>query len=209
MKNNSLVWAVLWLILAPAAFAEKTAEAGLTPDPTKVVSAFHDALISAMKASGYEERAAIIGPAVDANFQLHTIARISLGRNWSPLDDTQQADFQNLIRALITSTYSSRFDNFDGQYFTVLDTTEMKRNRKRVKTTLTTKSETVTLDYQLQLIENEYRIYDIVANGVSDLSLKRANYAALFKSGGLDAVTEEISRHIADNDSDHQSDTRR
>ncbi len=192
-------------MLAPGAFAETTAESGEITDPKTVVNAFHDALISAMKASNYGERAAIIGPAVDANFQVHTISRISLGRNWASLDETQQTEFQSLIRELITSTYSSRFDNFDGQYFTVLNTTEMKRNRKRVKTTLTTKSETVTLDYQLQLVDTEYRIYDIVANGVSDLSLKRSNYAALFKSGGLDAVTEEISNNISENQSDTSS----
>lgn len=171
-------------------------------DPIQVVNAFHEALTSAMKAPDFESRLSIVGPAVEAHFQVHTISRISLGRNWANLSQEQQADFQSSITELITTTYSSRFNNFDGQVFAITGTEDMKRERKRVKSTLTTKNETVTLDYQLQKVDDDWRIYDIVANGVSDLSLKRSNYGALYKSGGLDAVTAEISQNIADNQPD-------
>lgn len=194
LKNRNLAWVVLWLVIAPGALAEA--------DPAEVVNAFHEALISAMKAPDYESRLAIVGPAVEANFQVHTISRISLGRNWSTLSEEKKADFQAIITELITSTYSSRFNNYDGQVFAIIGSEDMKRERKRVKSTLTTKNETVTLDYQLQQVDDGWRIYDIVANGVSDLSLKRSNYDALYKSGGLDAVTAEISQNIADNQPD-------
>jgi len=194
LKNSNLLWVIIWLILAPRALAEA--------DPVEVVNAFHEALTCAMKAPDYESRLAIVGPAVEAHFQVHTISRISLGRNWATLSEQQQAGFQASIKELITTTYSSRFNNYDGQVFAIVGSEDMKRERKRVKSTLTTKNETVTLDYQLQQVDDGWRIYDIVANGVSDLSLKRSNYGALYKSGGLDAVTAEISQNIADNQPD-------
>lgn len=198
LKNSSLFWVFLCLLLSPGIKAEE--------DPVEVVNAFHGALIQAMKAPDYDARLAIIGPAVTAHFQVETIARISLGRaQWRNMDEASQGNFKAQITDLITTTYSARFNNYNGQIFSIEGTEDLKRERKRVKSLLTTQSETVTLDYQLQFANDNWLIYDIVANGVSDLSLKRSNYGALLKSGGLDAVTSEISRNILENQSDSDS----
>jgi len=53
--------------------------------------------------------------------------------------------------------------------------------------------------FQLQQEEGHWKIYDIVANGVSDLSLKRSNYSAMFQKGGLLSVRQEILSNIAAN----------
>ena len=170
-----------------------------TAPPDAIVDAFHDILINAMQAADYEARAGIIEPAVDQYFHDRTIARISLGLNWKGLTEREQHDYQDLMNDLIVSTYASRFDNFDGQIFAVLDSKPLSTNRVRVKSQLTARTEIVSLDYQLVQDEDSWRIYDIVANGVSDLSLKRSNYAAMFKSGGLIAVRTEIKTNIERN----------
>ena len=193
MKKYRFFWLVIWLIPAPEAIP--------APEPADVVNRFHDTLVRAMQAPSYQARLAIVTPAVDACFQVHTIARISLGRNWNRLSEAQQDSFRKLMAQLIASTYSSRFRNYDGQTFAITGVRDLKRQRKGVASVLTTRSETVSLDYRLQLSEGEWRIYDIVAGGVSDLSLKRSSYAALFKTGGLDAVTTEINRNLLHNQS--------
>jgi phospholipid transport system substrate-binding protein len=83
--------------------------------------------------------------------------------------------------------------------FSITATEPIATNRKRVRSILETSTETVTLDYQLQQEDGTWRIYDIVANGVSDLSLKRSNYSAMFKKGGLESVRQEILSNIAAN----------
>ena len=99
----------------------------------------------------------------------------------------------------MSSTYASRFKEDNGQVFSITATETIATNRVRVKSILETSTETVTLDYQLQQEDGTWRIYDIVANGVSDLSLKRSNYSAMFKKGGLESVRQEISSNIAAN----------
>lgn len=99
----------------------------------------------------------------------------------------------------MSSTYASRFKQDNGQVFSITATEPIATNRKRVRSILETSTETVTLDYQLQQEDGTWRIYDIVANGVSDLSLKRSNYSAMFKKGGLESVRQEILSNIAAN----------
>ena len=152
-----------------------------------------------MKSNSYEQRLSIVEPAVSDHFQIHTIARISLGRHWRSLSTEDQAGFQALLDDLVSSTYASRFKEDNGQVFSITATEPIATNRVRVKSILETSTETVTLDYQLQQENGAWRIYDIVANGVSDLSLKRSNYSAMFKKGGLEPVRQEILSNIAAN----------
>ena len=165
--------------------------------PEQVVASFHQALIAAMQSKADEKRRSIVDDAIKNHFQIHTIARISLGRNWRTLKSHEQAEYMALMEELISTTYASRFNKFDNQTFTVVSSTPIATNRTRVNSVLTTKSEIVNLDYQLQLSDERWRVYDIVANGVSDLSLKRSNYAALFTEGGLEAVRADIRVSIS------------
>ena len=167
--------------------------------PEQVVESFHQALIAAMQAETDEKRSSIVDNAINSHFQIHTIARISLGRNWRTLQRHEQAEYMTLMEELISTTYASRFNKFDNQTFAVVSSKPITSDRKRVNSILNTKSEVVNLDYQLQFSEESWRIYDIVANGVSDLSLKRSNYAALFADGGLDAVSADIRTSINKN----------
>lgn len=167
-------------------------------DPRLVVADFHGALLTAMQ-SGLADRQDTIGKAVDNYFDVYTISRISLGRNWRGLGEEDQQHYQGRISKLIKTTYVSRFDGFDEQEFADVGQQAIAANRQKVSTTLTTKKEIVSLDYMLLNADGEWRIYDVVANGVSDLSLKRSNYAAIFKEGGLEAVVADIDKEIVEN----------
>ena len=170
-----------------------------TASPEQAVDSFHLALVNAMQADSAVTRKTIIDKAIDKYFNVQTIARISLGRNWRTLDSEKQSAYIALMTELISSSYTSRFNDYDGQTFVIVESSSIASNRTRVKSVLNTNSEVVNLDYQLLTRDDTWRIYDIVANGVSDLSLKRSNYAALFASGGLEAVIADIRESIYKN----------
>ena len=171
-------------------------ETATAPD---IVEHFHATLIQLMQVQDYPSRLELAKPAVEADFSLPTIARISLGANWRSLNAADQTSFQVLLSDLIASTYASRFQQYNGQTFTITKIEPLGANRSTVRSILTTRNETVRLDYQLLSENGRWLIYDIIANGVSDLSLKRSSYAGLFSSGGLTAVREEIAKKISSN----------
>ncbi len=186
--------ALLVLAWLPVAGASESGN-----NPTAVVERFHTALISVMQAATLTDKQAIAGDAVIDTFHVETIARISLGRNWRTIPPEAQQDYANLLQELIATTYASRFKNYDDQVFETVATADLSRDRKQVRTTLTTKTETVSFDYALVSVDGKWQVYDVVANGVSDLSLKRSNYTSLFKTGGIAAVTDEIAGNILRN----------
>jgi len=192
--TRHVVIGALMTIWTTAVFAEtrpQTAE--------DVIEVFHEALLSAMMADSFNERLNIVSPVITNSFSIQTISRISLGRNWRSLSADQQQSYRALMNELVSTTYAARFNNYDDHRFSINVTEPIAKNRTRVRSELRTKTETVNLDYQLQATEDGWRIYDIVANGVSDLSLKRSSYAALFADGGLAAVESDIKASITGN----------
>ena len=57
--------------------------------------------------------------------------------------------------------------------------------------------EAVKLDYVLRQTAGHWLIINVIADGVSDLALKRADYTAILKDQGFDALIATLNKKIA------------
>ena len=113
-------------------------------------------------------------------------------RTWRDLTDAQQAEFVSLLSELVVATYADRFDGYSGQQF-VTDEVRSVRTGHVVRTRLIRETEAdVMLDYFLRA----GRVFNVVADGVSDLSLRRADYSSIIKSEGFSALLTHIQQKI-------------
>ncbi len=182
------------LILSIASFLP-AATAQTPGDPFSLVNKFHEGLIEMMQLPGYDDRITSLRSIVENTFDTATVARIALGRNWRKLQENDQTTISNLMTELIVSSYASRFPGYTNEQFEVIGEKPLKSNRTIVRTRLLTTTQTVDLDYQLVVLDGHWKIFDVVANGVSDLSLKRAT----FKSSSVNGVIEAIKQTIHNN----------
>ena len=147
------------------------------PRPEETVSEFQHTLTKVLKEKHYEAKLSLLLPSVSKLFAVDTIARISFGtRSWKLLNDNERKVFQTLTTNLIASTYAARFKEFKDQRFEINESISLRKNRHAVKTQLFAGEAAVSLEYHLQNKDSAWQIYDIVANGVSDLNLKRSAY---------------------------------
>ena len=92
-------------------------------------------------------------------------------------------------------TYASRFKNVTADTFKPASSPQVEADRARIAAAIARQNDSdVTLDYQLQRRGDEWKIINIIADGVSDLALKRAEYQRLFSSGGLEGLIAELER---------------
>lgn len=180
----------LGLLAGPASRAEDAARAR--------VDSFHAALIHNMQLGGdFAERHARLAGVIDSHFHLDTITRISIGRSWSGLDAAARNNLKQLLRELIITTYVQRFRDFNGQDWRSQQARELPNRRALVKTRLNTATgNQVSLDYQLRDVDGNWAIFDIIANGVSDLSLRRATYSDLLRREGMEGLQQAIRDNI-------------
>lgn len=202
--------ACLLLFAVPLAAAGADADAANeAADPGHVVHILHDKLVEAMKTSaqlGYAGRYRELEPIVAASFDTPLIVKVILSRYWDELKDEQKNAFIALFGKLSTATYASRFKDYDGEQFVEVAREELKNERMMIRTELRRPDESpVKLDYLLQRDEKgQWLIINVIADGVSDLSLKRAEYAVVIKERGFDSLVEDIEKKIKQFEADTQ-----
>lgn len=170
-------------------------------DPiTAPVHALHNSLLEIMRQSAngaYEARHALMEKTVTDHFDIPLIARVVLGRHWQTLEAGQQQAFIDLFRRLTVATYVDRFDAFDGQSFRTLQTRALREDRYLIKTALEAPgADPVSLDYLVQQTGAGWKIISVIAAGVNDLSLKRAEYGGLIRDRGYPALVGSLEEKI-------------
>jgi phospholipid transport system substrate-binding protein len=169
--------------------------------PIQVVDNLHTVLLAVMKEAenlGYSGRYTRLAPVVTATFDIPFIARIIVGRYWRTFTDEKKTKFVETFRNLSIASYAGRFDGYSGERFTVVSTKALQDDYVMVKTLLIKRDgEEIELDYILHQVDNEWRVINVIADGVSDLSLKRADYTAFLKKKGFDALIDKLAEKIS------------
>jgi len=170
--------------------------------PEAVVGVFEEVLLHTMKAGdemSYQQRYELLQPVVSRVFDTRRMAFFLFGRTWSTLDDAAQQRFVDRFERLTTATYASRFDSFSGQAFEQVDAQQTSERRARVTTRLERPDkDSVEFVYLMgRDDERGWQVLNVVANGVSDLAIRRSQYGRLYERGGLDAVIDDIQDEVA------------
>ena len=162
-------------------------------EPVAQVEALHAVLLQAMRHGGtVAERAEIVGPVVDASFDFQTIARISIGSSWKAIDSEARQRLVDRLRLLTVLTYADRFDSFEGQAFEQTGVVSGQSGTVVKSRILRSTGEPVSLHYYFR----EGRIFNVVADGVSDLALRRADYGSILRREGFAALMAHIERNV-------------
>lgn len=191
---HSVAVALLVLTLSLPAAASDTDSA------VKVVEKLHAALLDVMKQAktlGYRGRYQRLAPVVTASYDLPFISKVVVGRYWSTLSQEQQKQFVNTFTKLSIATYANQFAGYSGERFKTISAEESPRGHLIIKTILIkANGEEVELNYMLHQKEHQWRIINVIAQGVSDLSLKRAQYTTYLKENGFDGLLQKINEKI-------------
>jgi len=172
------------IFCTPAAFAAGT--------PADVVNAIHAALLNNMKHGkeyGCDGRIKHLQPVVDASFDVPLIAQTVMRRHWSELSDAQRTQLIAEFREVTVVTYASNFNSFGGEAFTTQDTQSPPNGDQMVHARLQPGSgDSVAFDYILHGKDGNFRIINVIADGVSDLALRSTQYNALFEKKGFSGL---------------------
>ena len=166
-----------------------------------VVEKLHESLLMAMNGGaqlGLQGREEMLAPVIESSFDFESICRIVTGRYWKSASDEQKARFTSTFKKLSVATYASNFSSFSGEKFQT-EGSEADHEALIVRTTLRpAQGEPVTLNYLLRQSNEHWRIMNVVAQGVSDLSLKRADYTAVIKTEGFDSLINRLEKKSAE-----------
>jgi|SRR5688572_19819093 len=195
----------LYAALAASAFVGWRAAADdvavSTNTPSATIASLQQALIAASRDAAeatVEARYRVLEPSIVATHNLPYVAEFALRRQWASLAEDEKQRFIAAFQRLSVMTYAARFRNVAPDAFRPIEAGQPDASG-RVQVTTAIKREgqpDVSFQYLMQQDGGNWTIINIVADGVSDLALKRAEYQRLFASGGISALIAELEQQI-------------
>lgn len=168
--------------------------------PVDVVERLHDGLAefaAEADSSNLEQRIERLRPLITSTHDLPYIAELTVRREWKDLPPAHRERFVDAFERLSIATYASRFAELDGDPFRTLEADPADGDRAHVRAEIVpADGEPIPLDYSLQERDGRWRIINIVADGVSDLALKRAEYRRVLAGGTIDDLIAELESQV-------------
>ncbi len=131
-------------------------------------------------------------PAITSAFDLATMTRFAVGPAWSSFSPAQQSAVRDAFAHFLVAEYASGVTDYSGESFVVEPQTspEPRGGGEIVRTKLVQSGgRTVIINYLVR----GGRVIDVYLNGtVSDLALRRDEFASVIASGGADALIERL-----------------
>jgi len=193
--------ASILLVLSHSAYTEETTDDSYEA-AIEVVEQLHTVLLKIMQAADsmeFSERYSTLEPVITESFDTPVIVKVILSRYWKDLTSQQRENFVHLFNQQTVTTYASRFDSFNDDVFTTITVKQLKKGRILVRTEIQSNGDDpVKLDYLMHKKNDQWLIISVIADGVNDLSLKRAEYSTVIKNNGYEYLVENIEKKIAE-----------
>ena len=181
--------------MAAAAIALGAVAAAAPADPAAArVEAFDNALLAAMKSgsAGVKARDRDLTPAVESAFDIPTMTRFAVGPSWASMTEAQHAELSRAFERYTTANYAHSFDSYSGQKFVIQGVTTRGTDKIVQAQLASPHGSTNALIYRLHETPEGWKIIDVYYNGISQLTTRRADFAAPVASGGASGLLSHL-----------------
>ena len=189
-------WAILsrfpfFVFLVAFAFAK--AGAASDDSPRAIVTQFQDSLVGVMKeakALGVRGRYERLAPVVERAFHLPAMTQMATGSTWAEANGEQRKEMVGAFRRMSISTLATLFDGYSGEAFKFVEEHGGPQNTRIVETQII-KSDKSTNDiaYVAHRFASRWYLIDVVVDrGISEISVRRSEYARVLKDRGADGL---------------------
>jgi phospholipid transport system substrate-binding protein len=162
------------------------------------VQTLTDALLKSMRAGSAEsmtERYRNLEPVIEQTFALPLVTRLAVGPNWASFSPDQQKAVIAAFTRFTVANYAHNFRDFDGQKFEIDDNVLTRGEDKIVRTRVIPRNDSpVSLLYRMHEVDGTWKIIDVYSNGVSELALRRTDFAAALAAGGPPVLIAHLNK---------------
>jgi phospholipid transport system substrate-binding protein len=153
------------------------------------------------------ERRQLICKELDLRVDWPTIARSSLGRHWAKCTRAEQAEFVNVFTRFLEKTFLDNFESHYGELDQVKYLGEKIIDEyASVKAQITTKDEIVhPVEYRLQKSGEDWRIYDVLLEGVSLVKNYRDQFDDILSKSSFEKLVADLRAKIPGGSPGHVS----
>jgi phospholipid transport system substrate-binding protein len=185
-------WSVIALVLTILFAQRGIATAGPPSDQLMQSVQKIQAILSdpALKGEGKaQERRQKLREAINTRFDFEEMAKRSLGPEWQKRSPEEQKEFVRSFTALLEGAYFDQLESYNGEKVRLVNERQDKDFAEVSTKILNNKGEDFSINYRLQDINGDWKIFDVVVENISLVNNFRSQFnRVLAKSSYADLV---------------------
>lgn len=176
-----------------------------TQSPLQLIQSGSDRGMRIIKSSLFEggpslqQRRDEILVIVDEYFDFSEMAKRALGRPWREISAVQQQEFIKLFKQLLFNTYVRRIETTATPNTSTRYDSEAVDDRYAVVKTrvVGTNQPDVEIEYRLFLSGANWKVYDVVIEGVSLVNNYRQQFSSILNRQSFDSLLQQLREKVA------------
>ena len=190
-------WLVIGISFALILSAGKAVQASSI---TEGLKATIDQVISVVTDPQYQDdrqtRRAKMKGIIFPKFNFLEMGKRSLGsKRWKERSPEERKVFIDVFGKLLENSYANKLESYHDEKINYVDEI-VKGKYAMVKTEVIRKNGTVNVDYKLIRGGGEWRVYDIVVEGVSMIKNYRSQFARIIHQDSFDTLMEKLNAKV-------------
>jgi phospholipid transport system substrate-binding protein len=129
-------------------------------------------------------------------FDYTELSKRSLGQNWNKLNPDQQKEFIRLFKSLLEDTYAEKVISYTDERVIFKKEISLSEKTVEVQTTVVTKTSEVPIDYRVIEKHGEWKVYDVVIEGVSLISNYRSQFREILANKPPETLLETLRKKV-------------
>ncbi len=160
---------------------------------TQVIKTLEDAELK--KPGKADERRRTLETIIGERFNYTEMGKRALGAQWAKLQDRERKEFVDLFQRLLSSSYADKIEGYTGEQVSYLS--ERKEdNYAEVRTKVSSGKAEIPLDYRLISNSDDWRVYDIVIDGVSLVKNYRGQFEKILRESSYSDLVDKLRQKV-------------
>ena len=161
---------------------------------TEVVDLLHDPSLKGE--TGKETKKARMRTISEKMFDFAELSKRTLGQNWSKLNSRQQKEFMDLYRSLLENLYADRILTYKDEKIVFSKEDTLSEKTVEVQTMILTKKGDIPIHYKMIQKQGEWRVYDVVIEGVSLINNYRTQFREILSNKSPDSLIDSLRKKV-------------
>lgn len=140
-----------------------------------------------------EERRRKLEQVIGNRFSYEEMAKRSLGAPWKELNEAERKEFVELFQRLLSKSYAGKIEGYSGEQIQYLNERHADEFAE-VRTKIVSGKAEIPLDYRLLQIAGDWRVYDVVVDGVSLVNNYRGQFTKIIRESSYKGLVEQLRK---------------
>jgi phospholipid transport system substrate-binding protein len=129
-------------------------------------------------------------------FDYNELSRRTLGQNWTKLNAEQQKEFTELYKSILEDAYVDKIVTYTDEKILYNKENPLTEKTVEVQTTIVTKKADIPIFYRVIQKGSEWRVYDVVIEGVSLINNYRTQFREILTNKTPEALLETLRKKV-------------